>query len=395
MSLAGTLSRVVGLLLKPLVFALSVFVPRDEELWVFTAGNEGERFADNAKYLFLYCAKQDVRTVWITSSVETRDTLQERGYEAYLATSRRGRVAMLRAGVFFETHGPVWPEYTGRARIVHLTHGNYLKKMLTDHTRDWPRPVEVLVDLLFGRRRRYAVTGSGVPAENTASMHNVPEERLLVTGFPRNDVLRGEIHGERLGLNERALDTVEGHASEGPVLLYAPTWREAYGGRNGRSFSEIDLPLAELDAVLADYDAHLYISPHPASSIAVDKDLANVSLLDSGGDLYPFMRHCDALLTDYSGIFYDFLLLDRPMVFYAPDLVEYTTDRPLYFEYEAHVPGPVARDGDDLVDAVADVLAGVDDYADDRTTLRAEFYEEVDGRAAARMYRTVRENLDN
>ena len=387
----ATVRRLVRLLVAPVVFALSVLVPRDEDLWVFTAGDEGERFADNAKYLFLYCADREVRNVWITSSEATRDALQERGHEAYLAGSFRGRLVMLRAGVFFETHGPVWPAYTGRARIVHLTHGNYLKRMLTDHSRDWPRPVAMAVDLAFGRRRRYATTGSGVPAENTASMHDIPEERLLVTGFPRNDVLRAEIQGERIGLNAAALDAVEERASEGPVLLYAPTWREAYGGRNGAPFSEIDLALADLDDVLADHGGHLYVSPHPASSITVDETLEHVSLLDSAGDLYPFMRHADALITDYSGIFYDYLLLDRPVLFYAPDLEAYTSDRPLYFEYEEHVPGPIARDADEFVEVVTDTLEGRDEFGEARTRRREEFYDDTDGSAAARMYRAARD----
>lgn len=391
MKLVGTVSQASKLLAKAFVFAFSIFVPRDDELWVFSAGKTGVPFADNAKYLFLYCSRQDVRSVWITSSEETMDALQERGYKAHLATSIRGRITMLRAGVFFETHGPVWPEYTGRARIVHLTHGNYLKKMLTDHTRDWSRPVKTAVDLLIGRRRRYTVTAGGTPAEITRSMHDIPRDRLLVTGFPRNDVLYSRLRGERIGLNESALDTAVDRVNEGPVVIYAPTWREAYGERNGTPLSEIDLPLEKLDRVFAAHGGHLYLSPHPASSLDVPDELPNISALESGGDLYPFMRYCDALITDYSGIFYDFLLLDRPVVFYAPDLPEYLKDRELYFEYEDHVPGPIVRDGTGLIDAVEGLLKGVDRFEEERASLREEFYENTSGQASERVYRAVRE----
>jgi len=384
-----TVARVFRLVASVAVFVLSVLVPRDEDLWVFTAGVDGDRFADNAKYLFLHCADRDVRNVWIASNASTRDSLQARGHEAYLAGSLRGRLAMLRAGVFLETHGPVWPAYTGRARIVHLTHGNYLKRMLADHTRDWPRPVEVAVDVLVGRRRRFAVTATGRPAENTRSMHGVPERRLLVTGFPRNDVLRESIEGERIGLNKQALDEFVARADEGPVFLYAPTWREAYGEQNGIPLVDLNLGFDDLDAVLGEHDAHLYVSAHPASTFAVDERLDNVSVLDSGGDLYPFVRHADALVTDYSGIFYDYLLLDRPVLFFAPDLSAYTADRPLYFEYEEHVPGPIVRDAGEFVDAVEGVLAGNDGYADERAQVRATFYDHEEGSAAERTYRAV------
>ena len=392
MKFVTALFRMLRLISMPFVFLFSFLVPKDDDLWVFMAGDHGVRFADNAKYLFLYCAGQDVRSVWITSSVETRDALQQQGYEVYLATSLRGRMTMLRASVFFETHGPVWPEYAGGTHIVHLTHGNYLKKMLTDHTRDWLQPVEVAFDLLFGRRRKHVVTADGRPAANTCSMHDVPADRLLITGFPRNDVLLNQRSGERIGLDENALDSVVEQATAGPVVLYAPTWRRAYGEQNGVPLAELDLGLSELDTLFANYGGHLYLSPHPATTLEEDlSDLSNVSLLDTGGDLYPFMRHCDALITDYSGIFYDFLLLDRPLVFYAPDLPEYLQDRELYFEYEEHVPGPVLQDPDGFVAAVKDVLDGVDEYQNERETLRDEFYEHPDGKASERVYRVVRE----
>lgn len=340
------LRRLLAFLAMPFVFAFSMLIPRDEDRWVFMAGDDGERFADNAKYLFLACAERDVRCLWITSSEATRDALTDAGYECYLANTRAGRWAMFRAGVFFETHGPVWPHYTGRAAIVHLTHGNYLKQMLADHSRDWPWILKVAVEIFFGRRRKHTVTGPGVPATNTKSMHEIEDDDLLVTGFPRNDVLFEEIPGERLGLNEAELDQFLEQANAGPVLLYAPTWRQAYGGQNGIPLADQDLPMAELDEVLDASNAHLYVSPHPATTF--DEELSqrsNISLLDSGGDLYPFMRECDALITDYSGIFYDYLLLDRPMIFFAPDLEAYLEDRPLYFDYEDHVPGQVAQIG--------------------------------------------------
>lgn len=386
----STLVWLFGLAIKPVIFAISLLVPRDDRRWVFMTG-DGERFADNSKYLYLHCAETvDVRNIWISTAEETVAELRAEGYEAYLAGSLRGKYHMLRAGVYFETHGPIAPEYTGRARLVHLTHGNYLKAMLNDHTRDWPWIVDLAVDVFFERRRRYVVTADGPPLENTMSMRDAPEERMLITGFPRNDVLFEEHPGERLGLDESALEEFLTTAREGPVFLYAPTHRTAYGEHNGIPLSELDLGFDAVDQVLETHGGHLYVSPHPASTIDRDfADLEHVSMLDTGGDLYPFLRACDALLTDYSGIFYDFLLLDRPVVFYAPDLEAYTSDRELYFEYEEHVPGPVATDSAALLDAIADVLDGCDQYRSDREQVRDEFYADPDSSASERVYRAI------
>lgn len=392
--LRSTLLLVVALPVKAAVFLVSLLFPRDDRLWVFMAG-DGDRFADNAKYLFVHCAdRDDVRNVWVGTNDEVIEQLRAAGYEAYSTRSWRGRSVMLRAGVFFETHGPIAPEYTGRARVIHLTHGNYLKTMLADHTRDWPWPVELAVELFFERRRRFVVTGAGPPAANMQSMRGISRDRLLVTGFPRNDVLLSNLPDARLGVDESALDAVTAAAREGPVLIFAPTYRTGYGECNGVPMHDLSFGFDDLERVLAERDATLYLSLHPDATF--DTDLSpyeHVHRLDTGGDLYPFLTHADALVTDYSGIFYDYLLLDRPIVFYAPDLEAYTRDRALYFDYEDHVPGPIARDPDDFADAIRAVLDGEDDHASDRAHVREAFYDQPDGNASERVYRAVLEDL--
>ena len=49
----------------------------------------------------------------------------------------------------------------------------------------------------------------------------------------------------------------------------------------------------------------------------------------------------DVLLTDYSSAIYEFALLDRPMVFFAPDYEAYERERGFYFDYRTGVPGPI------------------------------------------------------
>ena len=382
--------RAVILILRGVVFAVSWLFPRDERLWVFMTG-EGERFADNSKYLYLYCEQKDpVRNVWIAASQDVVTELRAEGYEAYTTTSLRGKLCMLRAGVFFETHGPIAPEYTGRAQIVHLTHGNYLKTMLDDHVREWPWIVNLAVGLFFERNRQYVVTSDGPPAENMASMRGAPRDRMLVTGFPRNDALFGEIDGERIGLNTDALERVKSAAERGPVLVYAPTHRTAYDEQNGIPLGDIDLGFEQVDEALSELDATLFVSPHPATTIAQDFDeLDRIERLDTGGDLYPFLRNCDVLITDYSGVFYDYLLLDRPMVFYAPDLDEYLADRALYFEYTDHVPGEIATDKRAFLSAIETVLSDGDAHGSKREEVTEQFYANVDAAASERVYSAV------
>jgi hypothetical protein len=79
-------------------------VPSDNSLWVFTS-HAGGTFAENSKYQFLYSSRQDgIRTVWISTSPETVAAVREAGYEAYRYSSLKGKIILLRSGVFVSSH---------------------------------------------------------------------------------------------------------------------------------------------------------------------------------------------------------------------------------------------------------------------------------------------------
>lgn len=383
-------------LLRPLFYVLSLLVPRDPERWAFTAGPDG-RFTDNAKYAFLYCEHQDdVRNVWITSDAETRDELVEHGYEAYAVWSLAGAYHYLRSGVIFRTHEPVAPELTGRAPFVQLSHGNYMKLMGRDNDdARYGSVVEAFAgEYLVNNRTVYTVSSLGPPADVMSSAFDVPEERLVSTGFPRNDVFFRDVPDAALGTNDAELVAIADRGPDRPTVLYAPTWREAFGQSDGVPLRRLDLGLEALDDLLADYDATLLVTTHPASTYEPTFDDADhVRVLDTGGDITPFLKHVDVLVTDYSGVFYDFSLLDRPIAFYAPDLEEYTASRGFYVDYEEHVPGPVVRTPSELERTLRSFLEGDDEHAEQRAAIRDGYYEHQDGDAARRVYESVRDRF--
>jgi CDP-glycerol glycerophosphotransferase (TagB/SpsB family) len=81
------------------------------------------------------------------------------------------------------------------------------------------------------------------------------------------------------------------------------------------------------------------------------------------------------------------------MLFFAPDLEAYLEDRDLYLEYENHVPGTIATTPEAFVGSVRTILEGTDEHGDDWAALREAFYDDPDGKACKRVYRTVRDEL--
>ena len=377
---------------KFLIYLGSIFIPRNDRIWIFTAGS-GDRFAENTKYLFLKCeSDESIRNVWLTTNSEVHQQLTDAGYEVYHADSWAGRLLALRAGVFFRSHEPILPEYSGRATLVQLSHGIYLKTIGYDNgNQRYDSVLEKLAgEWLINRRTHYAVTSMGPPADLVESAFRIPRSRMLPTGFPRNDVLLRPIADSTLGIDTDSLDTVSAIHETHTTIFYTPTWREAYGETNGIPLEELDLGFPAIDSLLGQHDAHLFVSVHPESTFDQDIDsMENISILDTGGDIYPFLSKCDVLVTDYSGIFYDFLLLDRPIVFYAPDLQAYEQSRGLYFEYESHVPGPVAKSATEFERTLEAVLSGQDAHATDRASIRSSFFDDPDGSASDRVIRSM------
>ncbi len=97
-------------------------------------------------------------------------------------------------------------------------------------------------------------------------------------------------------------------------------------------------------------------------------------------DINELLLVADVLVTDYSSVIFEYALLGRPMLFFAPDLAAYERERGFYFDYASGVPGPIFATTDALV---AHLREGQDDL-DRVARFRDTWFEVADGRATER-----------
>jgi CDP-glycerol glycerophosphotransferase len=200
---------------------------------------------------------------------------------------------------------------------------------------------------------------------------------VLESGYPRNDLLLSPSAETVRQRTRRSL----GVADDERVVLYAPTWRDNV--RVGRVFQKVlyldpHRVVDELPGTVVLLRGH-YNSLRAAEQDDPDRRVVDVTRYPDIADLY---LAADALVTDYSSVFFDFVLTDKPMVFLAPDLVEYRDEnRGFYLDYHEVVPGPVCLTTDEVV---ADLAAG-DGWAERRAAFRREFAPFDDGGASARV----------
>lgn len=124
------------------------------------------------------------------------------------------------------------------------------------------------------------------------------------------------------------------------VILYAPTFR-GDPRRSARSPVELDLRVLR-DALGADHVLLLRLHPHVRPAERLDADLEGfVFDVSRHPEVNELLLLSDALVTDYSSVLFEFALLERPIVLFAPDLQDYEAERGFYVDYRAEAPGPI------------------------------------------------------
>lgn len=210
-----------------------------------------------------------------------------------------------------------------------------------------------------------------------AEAFRAPREQFTARfGIPRTDLFFDAERQARTAAEVRGRYAIPDGRR---VILYAPTFR---GERITVASDPTDLDLGALrNALGADhvvlFRSHPFVGARPAADPALAGFVIDVS---DHPELNDLMLVSDVLVTDYSSAIFEFALLGRPIVFFAPDLAAYEAERGFYFDYRSAVPGPILASSKDLA---AYLRAGTFDLERVRR-FAAESFDVADGRATER-----------
>jgi teichoic acid ribitol-phosphate primase len=200
-------------------------------------------------------------------------------------------------------------------------------------------------------------------------------------GIPRTDVLFGD---ERIARTVADVRYRYAIPTDKRVILYAPTFR----GDTVTAARADGLPdwLALRDALAADHILLVRLHPFVRQGLVIDRELDGfITDVSDHPDINELLHVADVLVTDYSSVIYEFALLGRPMVFFAPDLDAYEAERGFYFDYRTGVPGPVVETTEALATALRDPAPDRDRVA----AFAARNFDVADGAATERVVRRL------
>jgi CDP-glycerol glycerophosphotransferase len=370
-----------------LLFRLATKFPADPNRVVFEAGL-GRQYADSPRYIYEELVRRGapMRKIWAyDGKIHTDDPqtqVVERlsvGYFWHLARAK------------YWVNSQNFPYYLARRPdgvFVQTWHGTPLKRMLQDveevHGRD-----EGYVQRMLQAAAQWSVLVSPSPYATTAiSSAYGYSGPVLEAGYPRNDSL---LAGNRDELAEQVRKRIGVRPGQ-RVILYAPTFRDDQIAGRGKFNFAMPFDLARAADRLGS-DTVLLLRMHVvvSSAISIPPELTDriidVSRYPEIQDLYLIS---DAVVTDYSSVFFDYALLRRPIVFYAHDLDNYRDRlRGFYLDYPGDLPGPVVTTEDALYDTLTDLEAVRARYADKYEAFLQRFAPHDDGHATERVVDAV------
>lgn len=345
-----------------LIYPFSFLFVRSRRKYAF--GSYGGAFNDNAKYLFVYVCRHcpDVRPAWISSSRATVRRVRELGLPAFHLFSPRGAWHALTSRYwFFNSYtSDIFYSFSGGAVCFNLWHGLVLKR-IEYNIRSGPVGAryqrtdfkEVYYHPQAFRAPDYVVSSSPSQTAIFASSFRIPAARCLEFGYPRNEILTAA-EPARTDFIRRyeppeTLALVRRMQQFGRVLVYMPTWRDSQ-----RHIFTQSMDLGRLNEVLRKHGEMLLLKPH--ANVVVDGSMpeySNILFLPGTLDVYPLLPYTHVLITDYSSVLYDYLLMDgKAVILYLYDHREYLSERDLIAPFDDNVVGRRAFTFEDLLLAI-------------------------------------------
>ena len=324
---------------------IQLLIPRNKRLWVFGAWF-GKEFSDNSKALFDYIRNNhpDIKAIWLTHSKEVCDNVNG----AIKINSLKGILASLKAGVVIYSSGisDVNRFFINGAFRVQCWHGAPMKKIGMDDNFHFQPLKNKIIKLLFpfNYQLNQSVVVSTAKIFNDKLSSAFDTKNIWTTGYPRNDIL--------FSTHTNPIIQEWNLKYQNPVkIMYLPTFRDH--DKDFNPFKKYKFPKVEFEKYLADSNSILITNAHFVMNKVFQgntfKRIINLKRV-FGQELNYILKDIDILITDYSGVYFDYLLLEKPIILAPFDLNEYKKNsRQLYFNYETEIIGSKAENWEEIL----------------------------------------------
>lgn len=371
---------------KPAINKMKYDPPAIKENRIFF--ETGDSFSDNGRALFEYMIEkgynEKYEIIWLVREPEKYKQYQYKNVK--FVGSHYNNIDKRRKECF---------EYAYSSRyIIFTTAVNWIKVI---------RKNQVLINLWHGCGYKankggrkvlfdYCLVPGEIFIKTKATFFGVPEKKLLPLGYPRYDLM---LKGSEKAKNYA--EQLKSNASADKMILWMPTYRNSESVRlNETTLDEnaFNIPLLvepedlkKLDEYCREKKILIVIKRH---YLQIPYDfgedvltnivyIQNDDLFEHDVQLYEFIHYADAMVSDYSSVSVDYILLDKPIGYTLDDYDAYTSSRGWAFKNPLeYMPGHHMYSLDDMKLFIDDIYNGKDKYKEKRNNVKSVMHKYTD-----------------
>ena len=333
--------------LKSITSKMNTMIPKKNKRIVLYS-NWG--FRDNLRTLYQYLVDNGYQEEYEIICASNDFYHLEKKNDVKYVSIYRGVYYFLTSKYFFYSFGKYPIKPASNQMVVNLWHGMPLKKIGN---------LEVGMEEIDYNFFTKLVSSSALFTPIMKAAFKAEDNQILLVGNIRND----ELFKKEKEKN----------------IIWMPTYRNSnnyHDSQEALIFSLGEEDFSKIQQILSKHDYQLYIKLHPLeeSRLHVQMNHSNIHLLteeiisEQYDTLYTFLGTTSALITDYSSVFLDYYLLNRPVAFTINDYEEYKEKRGFVFEdVKSLMMGSVIRNSKDLLEFLESITKSEDSYIEERT----------------------------
>ena len=333
--------------LKSITSKMNTMIPKKNKRIVLYS-NWG--FRDNLRTLYQYLVDNGYQEEYEIICASNDFYHLEKKNDVKYVSIYRGVYYFLTSKYFFYSFGKYPIKPASNQMVVNLWHGMPLKKIGN---------LEVGMEEIDYNFFTKLVSSSALFTPIMKAAFKAEDNQILLVGNIRND----ELFKKEKEKN----------------IIWMPTYRNSnnyHDSQEALIFSLGEEDFSKIQQILSKHDYQLYIKLHPLeeSRLHVQMNHSNIHLLteeiisEQYDTLYTFLGTTSALITDYSSVFLDYYLLNRPVAFTINDYEEYKDKRGFVFDdVKSLMVGSIIRDSHDLLEFLESVVKSEDCYIEERT----------------------------
>lgn len=386
------LRQVIMKLFSALLRVLTSIIPKRSDLILFGSFS-ATKFGDNSAALYLHILENhpELDAVWMTNSDKVIQEVKKLRGIVYKRRSLKGIWLSLRASFVVSSHGIkdaiMYEPFFKRPKLIYLGHGIPLKKGWIGVEGSSIRAKKSSIEKI--KFSNFMISTSEFSAQLQNSFLPIGSEKIKVTGLPRNDIL--------FKLDKNLIKEKYSIDNYDFVILYAPTFRS---WEQTRFFPFNDMDLKIINEFCRMNNCCFILRPHHSDlenlkdefwNKILDYSCFRIISHENCANVNELLVAADCLITDYSSIYFDYLLLNKPIIFLPYDRQKYEKEHGFIVDYDSVTPGCKPLSQKEFLKYLTGIICGKDDFDEMREALKNKIHKYQDGNSCLRITNIIKD----